>query len=43
MTLHEFILEWEMRRPANPETDYAGGLTQADIDELEEWDGTHGG
>lgn len=38
MTLNELVAEYEQRRPHDPENDFAGSLTQADIDELKEWD-----
>lgn len=42
MTMREMIVEFEFVRPHDPINDYAGGLTQGDIDELEEMlrDGT---
>jgi len=38
MTLGEFLVEFEHRRPRDPENDYAGSLTRADVDELRAWD-----
>lgn len=38
MTLHEFLLEHEWRRPKDPEHDYAGSLTRGDVEALMEWD-----
>jgi len=35
LTMREVILEGEMRRPRVKGQDYAGGLTQGDIDELD--------
>lgn len=40
MTPAEFWLEYEARRPHDAATDYAGGLTAADIEDLLAWDGT---
>lgn len=37
MTFPEFFLEAEARRKADPATDYAGGMTQGDVDELREF------
>jgi len=34
MTPEEFWLIYEAKRPRNPETDYAGGLTDDVLDEL---------
>lgn len=42
MTFPEFFLEAESRREADPQTDYAGGLTQGDVDELKEHLERHG-
>lgn len=36
MTMHELLLEHEARRPKQKK-DYAGSLTQGDVDELREW------
>lgn len=36
MTPHEFYLIWEARRPRDPETDYAGSLTDKACAELYE-------
>lgn len=38
MTLYEFLLEHEVRRERDPEGDYAGRMTRADVEELLEWD-----
>lgn len=38
MTLGEFMAEYEMRRPRDPQNDYAGSLTRADVNELRAWD-----
>lgn len=38
MTLSEFLLEWEFRRPTDPQNDYAGSLTEAVITDLLAWD-----
>jgi len=35
LTMREIILEGQMRRPRDKATDYAGSLTQGDIDELD--------
>ncbi len=35
MTMAEFILEFETRRPHAP-TDYAGGLTEGDLEAIKE-------
>jgi hypothetical protein len=37
MSLAELLLEIEARRDADPERDYAGSLTRADIEELKAW------
>lgn len=34
MTLGEYLLELEWRSPRDPDHDYAGSLTQADVDFL---------
>lgn len=33
MTVYELVLEFEMRRPHAP-TDYAGGMTEGDIESI---------
>lgn len=38
MTLGEFLLEYDAVRPRDPARDYAGKLTQADVEELSNWD-----
>lgn len=38
MTLGEWLLEWEFRRPHDSENDYAGSLTEAVIQDLLAWD-----
>jgi hypothetical protein len=38
MTLGEFVLEFNWRRPHDPNNDFAGSLTQATIDDLLAWD-----
>lgn len=35
MTLREILIEAEHRRPFDPAADYAGGMTQGVVDELE--------
>jgi hypothetical protein len=40
MTLSEWLLEWEFRRPHDEANDYAGSLTEAAILDLLEWDET---
>lgn len=35
MTVREILLEAEMRKPRIKGVDYAGGLTQGDVDELD--------
>lgn len=37
MTPAAFWLEYETRRPRDTDNDYAGSLTQADVDELRAW------
>lgn len=38
MTLAEFMVEADARAPFDPSRDYAGSLTQADVDFLKEMD-----
>lgn len=42
LTVREFILEGEARRPRNKALDYAGDLTLGDLEDLMEWDGAAG-
>lgn len=37
MTLPEFFAELESRSERDPKNDYAGKLTQGDLDSLDEW------
>jgi hypothetical protein len=36
MTMYELLLEYEVKRPRQ-RSDYAGSLTQGDVDELRAW------
>ncbi len=40
MTLHELLLEFDANAPAGAAGTFAGSLTQADVDELLEWEET---
>lgn len=34
MTMAEWFLEYELRREHDPDNDFAGGLTQGEVDDL---------
>lgn len=37
MTMAEWFCEYEIHRQHDPDNDFAGRLTQADVDELTDW------